>query len=119
MQAVAPNEASQTERLLGVLIERTEALREETGELKAATRELRSIHHETRLLVQNVADRLLHLESQPHIPDLAARLAECERIAREYQQVKERVLAWAFRLAAAVLLLGMSGGALFKFLSGL
>ncbi|HEY1615118.1 MAG TPA: hypothetical protein VGF97_15645 [Rhizomicrobium sp.] len=112
-------QTSQTERLLGVLIERTEALREETGELKAVTRELRAIHQETRLLVQNVTDRLLRLESEPHIPDLAVRLAECERVARDYRQVKERVFAWAFRLAAAILLLGMSGGALFKLVSGL
>lgn len=103
-----------TDRLLGVLIERTEALSRETDELKRSTDDLKGIHADTRLVLQNVADRLVQLEAQPGIPDLAARLSECERASRDYWKAKDRVLAWALRLAGAVLLLGASGGALFR-----
>jgi hypothetical protein len=65
-------------------------------------------------LIQNVADRLVQLEAQPAIPDLAVRLSECERASRDYWKAKDRVLAWALRIAAGVLLLGASGGALFR-----
>jgi hypothetical protein len=105
---------SATDRLLGVLIERTEALREETAELRAATNDLKAIHVEMRLILQNVADRLVQLETQPGIPKLAERLAECERAAKDYWHIKDKVLAWALRIAAAALLLGLGGGALFK-----
>jgi DNA repair ATPase RecN len=103
-----------TDRLLGVLIERTEALSRETHELRRSTDDLKSIHAETRVVLQNIADRLVQLEAQPAIPDLAVRLSECERASRDYWHVKDKVLAWALRIAAAVLLLGASGGALFK-----
>lgn len=105
---------STTDRLLGVLIERTEALSRETNELRRATDELKSIHGEMRLVLQNVADRLVQLEAQPSVRDLAARLSDCERAARDYWRIKDRVLAWALRIAAAALLLGASGGALFR-----
>ncbi len=65
-------------------------------------------------MIQNVADRLVQLEAQPAIPDLAVRLSECERASRDYWKAKDRVLAWALRIAAGVLLLGASGGALFR-----
>jgi hypothetical protein len=103
-----------TDRLLGVLIERTEALSRETNELRRSTDDLKNIHAEMRLILQNVADRLGQLEAEPAIPDLAARLSECERASRDYWHVKDKVLAWALRIAAAVLLLGASGGALFR-----
>ena len=106
--------AATTDRLLGVLIERTEALSRETSELRRSTDDLKSIHAEMRLVLQNVADRLVQLETQPAIPDLSARLSECERAARDYWRVKDKVLAWALRIAAAVLLLGASGGALYR-----
>lgn len=103
-----------TDRLLGVLIERTEALSRETNELRRATDGLRSVHAEMRVLLQNIADRLMQLETQPGIPDLAARLSDCERAARDFRRVKDKVSAWAIRIAAGILLLGASGGALFK-----
>lgn len=103
-----------TDRLLGVLIERTEALSRETNELRRSTDDLKNIHGEMRLVLQNVADRLVQLEAEPPIPDLAARISECERAARDYWHAKDRVLAWALRIAAAVLLLGAGGGALFR-----
>ena len=105
---------STTDRLLGVLIERTEALSRETNELKRSTDELKGIHGEMRIVLQNVADRLVHLETQPAIPDLAARLCECERASRDYWRVKDKVLAWALRIAGGALLLGAGGGALFR-----
>jgi hypothetical protein len=65
-------------------------------------------------VLQNIADRLVQLEAQPAIPDLASRLSECERASRDYWKLKDKVMAWALRIAAAVLLLGASGGALFR-----
>jgi hypothetical protein len=103
-----------TDRLLGVLIERTDALSRETHELRRSTDDLKNIHAEMRLVLQNVADRIVQLEAQPAIPDLAIRLSECERASRDYWHIKDKVLAWALRITAAVLLLGASGGALFK-----
>ncbi|MGD0190184.1 MAG: hypothetical protein ABSD74_05550 [Rhizomicrobium sp.] len=103
-----------TDRLLGVLIERTEALSRETNELRRSTDDLKNIHAETRLVLQNIADRLVQLEAQPAVPDLAVRLSECERATRDYWQVKDKVLAWAVRIAGGVLLLGAGGGALFR-----
>ena len=97
------NFVATTDRLLGVLIE-----------LRRSTDDLKNIHAEMRLILQNVADRLVQLEAQPAIPDLAARLSECERASRDYWHVKDKVLAWALRIAVAVLLLGASGGALFR-----
>lgn len=107
-----------TERLLGVLIERTEALSRETGALKRSTDDLKGIHADMRLVLQNVADRLVQLEAQPNVPDLAARLSDCERAARDYWRAKDKVFAWALRIAGAVLLLGAGGGALYHALSG-
>jgi hypothetical protein len=109
-----PGITGTTDRLLGVLIERTEALSRETNALRRSTDDLKGIHAEMRVVLQNVADRIVQLEAQPAIPDLAVRLSECERASRDYWSVKEKILAWALRLAAAVLLLGVSGGALFK-----
>ncbi len=103
-----------TDRLLGILIERTEALREETRELKLATHDLKAIYAEMRLALQNVADRLAQLEGQPGVPNLATRLGECERAAHDYWKIKDKVLAWSIRIAGAALLLGAGGGALFK-----
>jgi DNA repair ATPase RecN len=103
-----------TDRLLGVLIERTEALSRETHELRRSTDDLKAIHTETRVVLQNIADRLVQLEAQPAVPDLAARLSECERASRDYWKLKDKVTAWALRIAAAALLLGAGGGALFK-----
>jgi len=56
----------------------------------------------------------VQLEAQPGIPDLASRLAECERASRDYWHAKNKVLAWTLRIAAAVLMLGAGGGALFR-----
>jgi hypothetical protein len=106
--------ATTTDRLLGVLIERTEALSRETNALRRATNELKNIHADMRIVLQNVADRIAQLESAPGVPDLAVRISECERATRDYLRVKDKVSAWAVRIAAAVLLLGASGGALFK-----
>ena len=103
-----------TDRLLGVLIARTEALSRETNALRRSTDDLKSIHSEMRLVLQNVADRIVQLEAQPAIPDLAVRLCECERASRDYWHIKDRVLSWAMRIAVAVLFLGASGGALFR-----
>jgi DNA repair ATPase RecN len=108
------NVIATTDRLLGVLIERTEALSRETHELRRSTDDLKHIHAETRVVLQNIADRLVQLEAQPAIPDLASRLSECERATRDYWKMKNKVMAWALRIAAGVLLLGASGGALFK-----
>ena len=114
MQDTTIAATSATDRLLGVLIERTEALRDETAELRAATNDLKAIHVEMRLILQNVADRLVHLETQPGVPNLAPRLAECERAAKDYWHMKDKVLVWSLRVATAALLLGVGGGALFK-----
>jgi hypothetical protein len=103
-----------TDRLLGVLIERTEALSRETNALRRSTDDLKSIHAEMRVVLQNVADRIVQLEAQPAIPDLAVRLSECERASRDYWRLKDKVLVWSVRIAAAALLLGASGGALFR-----
>jgi hypothetical protein len=110
--------ADTTERLLGVLIERTEALREETGALQIATGDLKAIHVAMRLVLQNVADRLIQLEGAPEVPNLAGRLAACEATAKDYRHLKDKALAWSLRVAAAALLLAAGGSAMSRLMFG-
>lgn len=103
-----------TERLLGILIERTDALRDETVELKSATKDLKAIYIEMRLALQSLTVRLAQLEGGPSISTLTARLEACEAGVKDWRHVKEKGVAWSIRIAGAVLLFGATGGALFR-----
>jgi hypothetical protein len=97
-----------------ILIERTDALREETVELKTATNDLKSIYVEMRLALQSLTVRLAQLEGGPSLASLAARLDDCESGVKDWRRVKERAVGWSIRIAGAVLLFGATGGALFR-----
>jgi hypothetical protein len=102
------------ERLLGILIERTDALRDETVALRSATNDLRSVHVDMRVAVQGLTLRLSQLEGGPSISALAARVEDCESGVKDWRRVKEKAVAWSIRIAGAVLLFGATGGALFR-----
>lgn len=69
---------SPTDRLLGMLIERTEALRDETKELRAATNDLRDINSDMRTAVQSLTDRLANLERSPVTKSIESRLEKLD-----------------------------------------
>ncbi|MBS0276888.1 MAG: hypothetical protein JSR81_04655 [Proteobacteria bacterium] len=100
------------DRLLGILMERTEALREDTSELRQATRELTAASAEMRLAFQNAIDRLSAIEKAPTIPDLSARLKNVEEGVKDYRDMKRNIAWWLIRLALAALSLGALGGKL-------
>jgi hypothetical protein len=109
---------STTDRLLGILIERTEALREDTIELSRATGDLKTVSGEMRAMLQGMADRLATVERSP-VSDAMGRIADCEAGVRDWRAWKDNASKWAFRIAGAAVVLGLGGGTLAKVLFNL
>jgi len=109
---------STTDRLLGILIERTEALREDTIELRRATGDLKTVSGEMRAMLQGMADRLATVERSP-VSDAMGRIADCEAGVRDWRAWKDNASKWAFRIAGAAVVLGLGGGTLAKVLFNL
>lgn len=93
---------SHTDRLLGMLIERTEALRDETKELRAATNDLRDINSDMRTAVQSLTDRLANLERSPLAKAMEERLAKLESASDEDERRLGKLEALAADNAAGV-----------------
>jgi len=106
---------STTDRLLGILIERTEALREDTIELRKATGDLKTVSGEMRVMLQSMADRLATVERSP-MSDAMGRIADCEAGVEDWRAWKEGASKWAFRIAGAAVVLGLGGGTLARVL---
>ncbi|HEY5046721.1 MAG TPA: hypothetical protein VII49_01710 [Rhizomicrobium sp.] len=108
---MAQTAVSPTDRLLGMLIERTEALREDTSELRRATAELKTVSVEVSAMLRSIVERIAAVERLPVIA-LERRLADCEGGVKDYRAVKESGIRWALRIAFAIILLGATGGAI-------
>lgn len=94
------------DRMIGILIERTEVLRAETKGLRDVTGDLRDMYGKLSTALERFSTKLDMMERQPISNEVAVRLDRCERAADEWDKLK----VWTLRIAIAALIVGGGGG---------